>query len=152
VEAQLPVERQGDSVARDIILGRPEPTGDDNDLGPADGAANSVGKPLAVVSDHALGHYLNAEAVELVREVEGIRIQALRGEKLGADCDNLRLHRLEQGTPSDADIHAIDSVRCRNRQRARWSKRQADDARPGEKQLGSPVLPDTDHSPASPKR
>src|SRR5213593_711716 len=57
MEALLPIERQSYGVTRDVVFGRAEPAGDDDDLRAADGAANGLGKPLAVVTDHALGHH-----------------------------------------------------------------------------------------------
>ncbi len=69
MEALLAAERLGDSIARDVVLGGPQPPGDDHNLGAAKGAPDGVGEPVAVVAHHALGDYLHTESVQLIREV-----------------------------------------------------------------------------------
>src|SRR5581483_262456 len=44
------------------------------------------------IADHALETHLHAQLIQALREVEGIRVLAVRREQLRADGDNLRVH------------------------------------------------------------
>lgn len=49
-------------------------------------------QPFEIVSDHAFENYFDAELIELIGEIEGIRIGTKRREQFGADCNDLGVH------------------------------------------------------------
>ena len=77
VEDQLAVERLGDGVAGDIVLGGAEAAGENHDGGAAHGLAHLRGQAVAVVADDALGDHFDAEFVQLGGEIERVGVDAI---------------------------------------------------------------------------
>ena len=117
-KAQFAIQRQRDRIPRHIVFRRTQPSRDDHYLSAAYGAPYCRGEELAIVSHDALGYDLDSKRVQLIGEVERIRIHALGSEQFGADRDNLGLHRLEQRPSLNAYIHAVQRVRGRDGQRS----------------------------------
>jgi hypothetical protein len=47
---------------------------------------------LAIVADHSFEDHVNAQQIDLLGEIEGVRIHAERREQLGANRDDLSVH------------------------------------------------------------
>ena len=93
VEDQFAVERLGDGVAGDVVLGGPEAAGENQDGGAAHGLAHLGGEAVAVVTDDAFGDDFDAEFVQLRGEVERVGVEAIAGEHLAADGDDFGVHQ-----------------------------------------------------------
>jgi len=95
IDPQFKLQRISDRFAGEIVLGRPESTHKNNNIGPRKCEACSSGEMLAAVADDSLENHLNSELVEFFGEIKRIRVLAERGQQLRADRDDLGVHALK---------------------------------------------------------
>ena len=95
IAPQFKLQRISDRFAGEIVLGRPESTHKNNNIGPRKCEACSSGEMLAAVADDSLENHLNSELVEFFGEIKRIRVLAERGQQLRADRDDLGVHALK---------------------------------------------------------
>ena len=92
IEDKFAVKRLGDGFAGDIVFGGSEAAGENQDGGAGQGLPHLGGHAFAIVADDALGDHFDAELVQLRGEIERVGIDALAGEHLTADGDDLGVH------------------------------------------------------------
>ena len=68
MEDKLAVESHGHGITGDIIFGRAETAGQDDDFRIGQSAAHGMREPLAVVAHYIFSRYLDAQAIQLVGE------------------------------------------------------------------------------------
>ena len=88
VEHQLALQHARDDLPGDIVLGGPESTDRNKDRCAVQRSANGVFEVTFVVSDDRLHHHGNSDAVELLREIERVRIPEARRQKFRTDSDD----------------------------------------------------------------
>ena len=76
-------------IARDVVVGRPEAAGQDDEVDAIESAAQVLGDFAATVADDGLRSQLDAERSQPLREKERVRIEARRAQQLAADRDDL---------------------------------------------------------------
>jgi len=91
-------ERLRHHLAVDVVFGGSKPAGENDQIGTVERRAQDAGQALAVISHHGLEPHLNAQGVELFREVKRVGIQPIRGEQLGADRDDFCIHPENRGS------------------------------------------------------
>ena len=97
------LERPGDRFAGEVVLGRPEPAGADDEVAPLDRPADGRRRPAEVVPDGGHVEEIDAQARQPPGQVGGIRVHDLAQQQLGANGEQLSAHLghllLGTGTP-----------------------------------------------------
>src|SRR5262245_19187693 len=88
IQSQLPFQAARETFPRDVVFGRPEPAGGDDDLGTLHRVADGLFQSRLVVADHGLEFDLDAHRVEPLGQPQRIRIQPERRQHLGTDSYN----------------------------------------------------------------
>src|SRR5258708_33474118 len=92
IAAQLPAEKIGDSLPRQVMLGGSKSAARDNQRHATQRIAKRFGKQIAVVADNGLAHHLDTNGIQLLGKEERVGVQAVRREQLRTNCDDLRFH------------------------------------------------------------
>ena len=92
IENLAAVERHGDGIAREIVFGGPETAGEDHELSGPQRAPDGAGQALQIVADHVFGGHFDAQIIQLLGEEEGVRIDPLVRQHLGADGYDFGVH------------------------------------------------------------
>ena len=93
-ENQFAAGGGGDGVAREVVFGGSEAAGEDHEFDAVERFADGGGEEVAVVAHDQFAADFDAESVELVRDEEGVRVDALRGEEFRAYRDDFGFHVL----------------------------------------------------------
>ena len=88
IDFHLQIQRFGECLARQIVLGRTEAARGDEDLGVIEPEADLVGEIGQRVADDALPHDRDGERFERRGELERVCVEPRRPEHLGADGDD----------------------------------------------------------------
>src|SRR5262249_57597139 len=96
------VEQPGDRLTRDVVLGRPEPTGDHDEIRPAERAFEHAHQLGDVVTDDSLQADVVTDRVEPLGDQQRIGVDLERREQFATNGDNTSLHR---------EIRAANSAR-----------------------------------------
>ncbi len=96
-------ERLGDDVSSQIVIGRPEATCQDHQVGALQRFRENGAQALAVVTDDRLAFYLDPEAREFLRDEQRVRVEPRPAQQLAADCDDFRggesaAHEIQPGS------------------------------------------------------
>ena len=89
MEDQVPAQRPGHGFPGDVITGRSQTTHHYDQLRPAKGFTQPQPEVLSIIAHYRLEGHRPPEIVQASAEVQRIRILEMRGEKLGADRDDL---------------------------------------------------------------
>ena len=79
-----PVEQLRDDVTRHVVGRRPEPPGDDHDVGHAQRMAQGAGKADRLVAHHQLLDDVDPDRVEPVGDEQRVGVRLVRRQQLGA--------------------------------------------------------------------
>src|SRR5207248_2481458 len=79
-------------LARQVVLGRPEAAGDDEDVGALDVVDQLVDEVALRVADDALPHQRHGVVLERGGDLQRVRVEARRPEHLRADGDDGGVH------------------------------------------------------------
>jgi hypothetical protein len=85
-------KRVGDCFACEVVFGRAKAAHEDDDLGARYGKTGRSRQAFSVIADDGLKNDFDAKLVELLGQVQRVRILTERGQQLGADGDNLSIH------------------------------------------------------------
>jgi len=96
IKDEVAAERLGHGCACDVVFGGAEAARDDHDFRPLARLADGSGETVAVVADHALGDYFDAQVVHLTGEIERVGIDALGRQHFGADRNNFGVHQMSE--------------------------------------------------------
>ena len=89
---ELAAQRLGHGFARDVVFGGAQAAGENHDFRARQRLADGGGETIAVVADHALGDYFDAQVVQLAGDIERVGIDALGRQHLGADRNDFSVH------------------------------------------------------------
>ena len=92
IAAQSESQRIGHGFASEIVFGRPQAAHEDHNFGARKRQARGAREVFAVVAHDGFENHIDAEQVELFREVEGIRVLAEGSQQLRADGNDLGIH------------------------------------------------------------
>ena len=92
MQLQLPPERPANCLLGQIIVGRSQTSGSDNNVRPAPCCLQSVRKPLRVVSHYSVAVDRNPQRAELFRNHLGIGVGNIAQQQLRTDSDQFRDH------------------------------------------------------------
>jgi hypothetical protein len=92
-------ERRGDRLAGEVVLGRAETAGGDDEVAPLDRSPERLGGPAEVVADGRHVHEVDPEARQPCGQIRRICVDDLTKEQLGADGQELGA---QFGPPSHA--------------------------------------------------
>ena len=85
-------KRGGDRLARQVVLGRSKPTGEEHNIGTTKRDLGGVCELCQRVAKDGLEGDLNAQPVQLGRQCEGVRVLPVGCQHLAADGDNFSDH------------------------------------------------------------
>ena len=94
VPVQAHSERFGDRLAGEVILGWSQSAAENHDVASKQRVLGRSCKAPQVVPHYTLENYIDAELIELLREVKGISVHPVGGQHLGAYRDDLGIHAL----------------------------------------------------------
>ena len=83
------MQRVGHRLARHVVFGGAEAAGQDHDAGMAQRGLDGVGQQRAIVADDQLPPHFDAQRVQLIGDVQRIGVDALRGQHLRPNSDDL---------------------------------------------------------------
>ena len=92
VAAQFQTQGIGHGFAREVVFGGSQAAHENHNSGARKREAGRAREMFAVVADDGLENHIDAQQVELFREVEGIRVLAEGSQQLRADGDDLGVH------------------------------------------------------------
>ncbi len=92
LETQAAAERLGGGLAGDVVGGRTQPAGHQDEVVLGEERVQLVGDVLDRVAHHSLAPQLDAVAFEQRGEAEGVGVEPVGAEKLRADGEDGRLH------------------------------------------------------------
>jgi hypothetical protein len=82
----------GERIARDVVLRRPEPAGDDHDVGAGRREPDRLHDPVEVVAHRLVMQDIGADPGEGLRHPPGVRVRDLPQKELGPHCEDLDPH------------------------------------------------------------
>ena len=86
---ELEARERGDRLARQVILGRTEPSGDEHHVRPRGSEPERSDDALDVVTDRLSEQHVDADPREPLRHPPGVRIGDLPEQELGPDREDL---------------------------------------------------------------
>ena len=110
IAPQAEAERFRHALAREVVLGRPESAGADQDLGPRQGLLDTLNQAFTVVAHDGFENHFDAQVVQLLGEKEGVGVLAVWRQHFGADRDDLCVHSKQC---SKTRLFVPDSLWCR---------------------------------------
>ncbi len=91
IAVQFKSQRIGHCFPRQVVFGRAESAHEDDDLG-----RETTRRPrlsvFAVIADDGFENYFNAELVQLLSQIKGVRVLPEGCQQLRADGDDLSIH------------------------------------------------------------
>ena len=93
-------EQLRERVAGDVVLGRPEPAGDEHDVGALEREPEHLHDPRRVVADHLMVQDVDADLGEVLGHPPRVGVRDLPEEQLGPDADDLGPHAPADGVAS----------------------------------------------------
>ena len=94
VAVQANTQRLRDGFASEVVFGRPKTSADDHDIGSKQGVLCGGNQMTEVIADDAFENYIDSEQVELLGQVERVRVHAVGSEHLGPDRNDFGVHAL----------------------------------------------------------
>ncbi len=92
IRMQVKSERVGYCFASEVVLGWPQATDEDHDVGARKGQSRRTRKVFPAIADDGFKNDFDPELVEPFRQVQRVCILAKRGQQFGADRDDFSVH------------------------------------------------------------
>ena len=107
VLTQRPLQHVGHDIARQVVVGGPEPTTQDHHINPFQGAAENGGEIRVSIADDRFGPDVDAELIQRLGNRQRVGVDTGRRQQFRADCDDLgRLQRAHHAVPSAGNSHS----------------------------------------------
>ena len=100
-------ERSREGVARDVVLGRAEAAGRDDQVDGPERGRQHLRELLDIVAEHGLQADVVADRVEPLGDRERVRVDAEWRQQLAADRDDAGLHESQAMTDKEAPEHEV---------------------------------------------
>ena len=89
---QIEVKRFSDALASEVIFGRAEAAGEDEDVGTAEGVVDGLYEVAGIVTNDGFEGDGDSEVVKAGGEKEGVGVLTMRCEHLRTDGDDFGDH------------------------------------------------------------
>src|ERR1700730_13827723 len=98
VAPQLAAQQVSNRLPRQVILGRSKAAAGDDQWHTIQRVAKRLRKQIAIITDNRLPQHFNTNSIQLLREEERVRVQAVRREQCRANRNDLRFHSVNYMT------------------------------------------------------